>query len=90
MYIHPYILLGMTTKVQKWGNSLAVRLPSRLVKRFGLKPGSRVFTEETEKEIIIRPLQKREETLDDLLARVTSENIHPETNWGKPVGREIW
>ena len=80
----------MKTKVQKWGNSLAVRLSSKTVKRFGLRPGSDVITKETGSEIIIQPLVEREETLADLLARVTPDNIHPETDWGKPVGKELW
>ena len=80
----------MNTKVQKWGNSLAVRLSSKTVKRFGLRPGSSVLTRETDSEIIIKPLVEREEMLSDLLARVTPENTHPETDWGKPIGKEIW
>jgi len=81
----------VTTKVQKWGNSLAVRISSGTAKRLGLKAGSRVLTRETSREIIIEPVRTtRKESLDDLLAKVTPETIHPETNWGKPVGKEIW
>ena len=29
-------------------------------------------------------------TLDELIARITPENLHPETDWGLPVGKEIW
>ena len=81
----------MNAKVQKWGNSLAFRIPSRTAKRLGLKAGSKIRTRETSRELIIEPFtKKREETLDDLLSQITPENIHPEIDWGKPVGKEIW
>lgn len=81
----------MVTKVQKWGNSLAFRIPIRTAKRLGLKAGSRIKTSETFRQLIIEPVsRKREATLDDLLSRITPDTIHPETDWGKPVGKEIW
>lgn len=82
----------MTTKVQKWGNSFAVRLSMDFVKRFGLRAGSIVEKRETNNAVIIRPLkQKRQrETLDTMLARITPETLHPVTDWGKPIGKELW
>lgn len=70
---------------------MAVRIPSRAAKRLGLKVGSRVQTRASFREFIIEPVvARRAETLDDLLDRITPETIHPETDWGKPVGKEIW
>ncbi len=81
----------MNTKVQKWGNSLAFRIPSRTAKRLGLKAGSKVTTRDSFSGIYIEPVgTRRIETLDDMLDRITPETIHPETDWGKPVGKEIW
>lgn len=84
--------LPMTTKVQKWGNSFAVRLSMDFVRRFGLRAGSIVEKRETEDAVIIRPVkrQKQKETLDSMLARITPEMIHPATDWGETVGKEIW
>jgi antitoxin MazE len=81
----------MTTKVQKWGNSLAIRIPSHTAKRLGLKAGSKVRTRETLNEIIIEPVVKRrEETLEDLVAQIDPKNLPEKVDWGKPVGNEIW
>ena len=32
----------MTTKIRKWGNSLAIRIPKYIIDRLGLKEGSLV------------------------------------------------
>ena len=39
--------------------------------------------------VIVAPLRAEEITLKKLLAKVTAENLHPETDWGPPVGKEI-
>lgn len=81
----------MTTKVQKWGNSLAVRIPSRIAKRLGLKAGSRIRTRETPRELIIESVAKKhEETLEELIAKITPENRYEKIDWGPPRGNEIW
>ena len=40
--------------------------------------------------LVVEPVEKSKITLKSLLAGVTQENIHPETDWGKPMGKEIW
>lgn len=79
----------MTTKLQKWGNSLGVRLPKEVVKKARLRDGKSVSIKNIGDMIIITSA-KKEETLDDLLSKITPENIHEEINWGPPVGNEIW
>ncbi len=49
----------MTTKVQKWGNSLAVRLPKDMIRRLALKEGSGVVVREEKDTIIIRRQEPR-------------------------------
>ena len=43
----------MTTKIKKWGNSLAVRLPKRLMTRLNLQEGSEVMVDEREQNVLI-------------------------------------
>ena len=45
---------NMTTKIQKWGNSLAVRLPKRLMTRLNLREGSAVMVDEREQSGFIK------------------------------------
>ncbi len=78
--------------VSAWGKSTAVRIPSALVKRSGLRVGQTVRLESAEDGVItIRGVTQRP-NLDELLARVTKENMPDEADisWGKPVGNEAW
>ena len=80
----------METTIQKWGNSLAVRLPRELTTRFGLSEGIRVVVKEKKGDLTIQLAPRRRPTLRELVDRVTSENRHRETDWGPPVGKEVW
>lgn len=80
----------MDTTIQKWGNSFAVRLPKAVTKKLRMGAGTRVRVEADKRRIIIQQVPKKRETLEDLVARITPENRHPEFQWGKPQGKEIW
>lgn len=80
----------MTTKVQQWGNSLALRIPKAFVVGAKLQKGSVVDVSEEGGKIILTPVKKGKITLKGLLAGVTRENIHGEVSTGKRVGKEIW
>ncbi len=80
----------METNIQKWGNSLGVRLPKSIADSQSLKAGSRVVVTETETGIAITLVQKKRRTLDDMLKGMTKDKLHDEIDWGKPVGNEIW
>ena len=81
----------METNIQKWGNSLGVRLPKSIALNQSLKVGSRVVVTETKTGIAIEVVKKpRKYTLAELLKGVTKDNLHKETDWGDPIGNEIW
>jgi antitoxin MazE len=80
----------MNQHVKKWGNSLAVRIPAPLSSEVGLKEDDAVEVRAEDGRIVIEKKRRKRPTLDDLLAGVTPENIHAETDWGPPVGREVW
>lgn len=81
----------MQARVQKWGNSLAVRLPKTLADEAQVGVDSPVEVLVRDHEIVLRPLrpEKRYE-LDTLLAGVTAENLHAEKDFGGPQGQEVW
>jgi len=79
----------MTQKVQKWGNSLAVRIPKTFALQLELSEGTPFsLVVEGETLVLSKATSKPRYSLDELMAQVTDENIHPETDWGAPVGRE--
>lgn len=80
----------METRVQKWGNSLALRIPKPLASQIGLEPNSPVELSLRGKKLVIELVTTPELNLDDLLARVTKDNIHGEVDTGPPIGREVW
>ncbi len=82
----------MSQKVQKWGNSLAVRIPKALADQLELQHGVDVDVAVQEGAVVIRPRvgrTRRKYDLEEMLSRVTDENIHPFFDFGPPVGREI-
>ena len=80
----------MKSTVQKWGNSLAIRIPKSFATEIDLSQGAEVDLILFENKIQIEPIKKKKLTLDELLSQVTEENIHAEADTGVPVGKEIW
>jgi antitoxin MazE len=78
----------MITKVQKWGNSFAVRLPRAVAEKFSLHPDSPIEIESIAKGIIIKP-SRRLSKLTSLLADITPDKVREFVDWGRPVGKEI-
>ena len=76
--------------IQQWGNSLALRIPKAFAQQAKVKKGSRIKLTVEKNRLVMEPIEKKPVTLKQLLAGVTPENIHPETDWGKPMGKEIW
>jgi antitoxin MazE len=80
----------MQTKVQKWGNSLAVRIPATFVKEAGLSYGSAVDLSMDDGKIVIEPRHLSAYKLNELLRDVNKRNLHVAVETGQPVGGEAW
>ena len=80
----------METRVKKWGNSLALRIPKPLAAEVGLRDGSPVELSLVDGKLVITPRVEPELRLADLLAQVTQENLHGEIETGPAVGDEAW
>ena len=80
----------MLTKVQKWGNSRALRIPKALAEEAGLDVGTAVDMLVVDGEIRIRPVRKKRYDLDELLASIPDDYEPEEWDTGPPVGNEVW
>ncbi len=80
----------MITKIQKWGNSLAVRIPRAVVEDVQLSPGSPVNLAVHDGQIVVAPARQRRFKLHELLSAVTPRNRHAAVGTGPVVGREVW
>jgi len=76
-----------SAQVVKWGNSLAVRIPKSIAARARMKEGDALEIKAAKGRIELRSAE-RIPTLEELVAQITPENRHPETDWGPDVGRE--
>ncbi|TDF94675.1 AbrB/MazE/SpoVT family DNA-binding domain-containing protein [Paenibacillus piri] len=74
-------------QVQKWGNSLGIRIPKSLALKVGIEEGTEVDLDVEDGHLVIKP---KSATLDELLAHVTPDNLHKEVSTGEPQGRETW
>jgi len=79
----------MRAKAQKWGNSLAVRIPKAIADEAGVGERDDVDIDVIGDVIQIRRCRP-EPTLAELLSGVTSANLHGEADFGSPEGREAW
>ncbi len=80
----------MITKVQKWGNSLAVRIPKSVAEDTQLSFGKTVNLAVHDGQIVIAPARQKGFILSDLLGEVTPRNRHTEITTGRAAGQEAW
>ena len=80
----------MRTRVHKWGNSLAVRIPRSFAEEAGLRENAPVDLSLADGRLLIEPMPDLDSTLDQLLAGVTDENLHAAVETGLAVGNEVW
>ena len=80
----------MATKVQKWGNSLGLRIPKSCAEEAEMTDGSVVEISVQNGDLLIHSVQRRKFDLDALLKQVNKGNIHEEIETDDAVGNEIW
>jgi len=80
----------MLTKVQRWGNSLALRIPKAFALDAQLENDSMVEISVVDGQIIVKPVSAPSWSLEELLAGINKRNIHHEVDTGISVGNEVW
>jgi len=80
----------MRTRIRKWGNSLALRIPKPFAKEVGLDRDIAVEVSLEEGRLVVVPFVESSPTLDQLLETVTEENRHHEVDTGPALGEEAW
>lgn len=80
----------MQSRIQKWGNSLALRIPKAFARETGLFRGAPVDVSLEDGRLIVTPAPEPPMTLEQLLRQVTEDNIHREVDTGSATGKEAW
>ena len=79
----------MKVKLSRWGNSLAVRIPSGIASEAALRAGNALWIEYSDGALTLTPVDDVP-SLADLLDQIRPGNLHDEVDFGKAVGKEAW
>ena len=80
----------MQTRIQKWGNSLGLRIPRSFAAEAQVEEGATVDLSVKNGRLLVRPLRVRKYALKVLLRKVSRRDLHGEVATGRVVGREAW
>lgn len=80
----------MRVQVQKWGNSLALRIPKPVAEDVEVKEGSVLDLSISAGKLVAAPVRSKKFILKQLLSKVSKSNLHGEVDSGPSVGREAW
>lgn len=80
----------MDIRLQKWGNSLGIRIPSNILKSLNLKSGDSVNIKEEDDSIIITKIKNNKIFLEERIKNYEGTNLSKEFEWDEPQGRELW
>ncbi|MFN3653197.1 MAG: AbrB/MazE/SpoVT family DNA-binding domain-containing protein [Armatimonadota bacterium] len=80
----------MRTRVGKWGNSLAIRIPRSFAEEAQVAEETVVELTLVEGGLLVRPVRSVTPGLEALLQQVSEDNLHSEQDFGPAAGREVW
>ncbi len=80
----------MKTRIQRWGNSLALRIPKSFASEVGIQKETSIELLVSDGKLVITPLVESGFTLKGLLAKINNNNLHHEIDTGKAMGNELW
>ena len=80
----------MEIKLQKWGNSYGIRIPSTILKSLNIKENDHITLKQEEDRIIISKTKKEKISLKEEFEKYKEKEIMKEFSWDDPVGEEIW
>jgi len=80
----------MEARLQKWGNSDGIRIPSNILKSLDLKTNDRVELIQLEDKIVIKKINDQHISLEDRIKQYKGPNMCKEFEWDESQGKEIW
>ena len=80
----------METRLQKWGNSDAIRIPHIMLKSLNLKTNDKITLEQFDDKIVISKSVRKKISLKERFENYNGENLVEEFEWDEARGREIW
>ena len=78
----------MRVNLKKWGNSSAVRIPAAVMEAAHFRIDDTVDVRAEGGKIVIELVRETDYDLDQLLDRITKDNVHEPIDFGGPIGKE--
>lgn len=83
-------LMEEQTRLAKWGNSRAVRIPSKLVKQLDLADNQDLAVTVKNGSIILTPIEKEPTNIHELFQNWQDDGKRDhELDWGESQGHEL-
>ena len=83
-------MVYMEARLQKWGNSTGIRIPSSILKSLNIKANDILCIEQEEDRIVISISKKKKISLSEKFKEYNGKNLAKEFSWDENVGKEIW
>ena len=80
----------MEARVQKWGNSAGIRIPSSILKSLNIKTNDILNIIQEDDKIIISIPKKKKISLSDRFKEYNGKNLAKNFSWDENIGRELW
>lgn len=80
----------MEVRLQKWGNSDGIRIPSPILKDLKIKTNDMLKIEKVDNKIVISKPEKAKISLEERFKKYNGDNLAKDFEWDEPRGREIW
>lgn len=79
----------MDVKLQKWGNSLGIRIPKSLLSSLNFKENDILKIEQVDNKFVVSKSNKKKVSLKQLFSQYKGDNLSKEFEWDENIGREI-
>jgi antitoxin MazE len=80
----------MISQIDTWGNSLGIRIKKSYAEQLGWERGTQIIETIVDGKLVIEAVKKQRPTLDELIEKMTPENLHGEYDLGPATGNEVW
>jgi antitoxin MazE len=80
----------MKTTIQRWGNSLALRIPKAFAEETHVRDGTPVVLSLSDGSLVVRPVRRPRASLKSLLSEIDAAKLNFAVFEDAPRGKEIW
>lgn len=80
----------MEARLQKWGNSVGIRIPHSILKELNLKINDWINIEKVEDRIVMTKQINPKISLEERFSEYHGKNLAKDFSWDEARGKEIW